>query len=143
MLRNRNANNLLEELEGRRMAVRHAQSIGLPASYANFHRNQIRAIESELAKRWRAQAVARNEPRRRNHAARVIQERFRARRQAPLNNLRTQLNKLRTARDTGNRGNMVNIYYSMGNKWTSVPNGRAAAAVMNNAQRIMSRAGLI
>lgn len=115
MLRNRNTNNLLEELEGRHAAVQHARSIGLPASYANFQKNQIRAIKNELARR----------------------------RQALLNNLRAQLKKLRTARDAGNRGNMVNIYSSMGNKWTSVPNGRAAAAVMNNAQKIMFNAGLL
>ena len=87
MLRNRNANNLLEELEGRRAAVQHSQAIGMPSSYANFHRNQIRAIESELARRWRAEAVARNEPRRRTRATRVIQNAFRNLYYAPSNRM--------------------------------------------------------
>lgn len=89
MLRNRNANNLLEELEGRRVAVQHARAIGLPAAYANFHRNQVRAIESELARRWRAEAVARNEPRRRVRAAKVIQKTFKNMYHAPSNRMGT------------------------------------------------------
>lgn len=111
MLRNRNANNLLEELEGRRAAVQHSQSIGMPSSYANFHRNQIRAIESELARRWRAEAVARNEPRRRTRAARVIQTAFKNMYYKPNNNatgLRGRGYRKAMARATG-RANTENL----------------------------------
>ena len=58
------------------------------------------------------------------------------------NRLRQQLARLRTARDSGNRGNMVNIYNSMGNNWMNA-GGIHGANVMNNAQKIMFRAGLI
>lgn len=113
MLRNRNANNLLEELEGRRAAAQHAQAIGLPASYANFHRNQIRAIESEFARRWRAEAVARNEPRRRTRAAKVIQKAFKNMYYKPNNNnnatgLRGRGYRKAIARATG-RANTSNL----------------------------------
>ena len=87
MYRNKNVNNLMEELEGRQAAILQAQAIGLPAAYANLHRNQIRAIESELARRWRAEAVARNEPRRRTRAARVIQNAFRNLYYTPINRM--------------------------------------------------------
>jgi hypothetical protein len=56
--------------------------------------------------------------------------------------LRKKLDNLRHARDTGNRGNMVNIYNSMGNVWTR-GGGMNGANVMNNAQKIMFRARLI
>ena len=172
MLRNRNSNNLLEELEGRHAAVERAQAIGLPAAYANVHRNQIRVIQSELARRWRAEAVARNELRRPARAAKVIQKRFKNVFYAPNNNgtglrgrgyrmamtrvrgnnaskvgprerlmgtLRTKLNNLR--RQT-NRGAMVNIYNSMYNKWME-GGGMNGATLMNNAQMLMHRRGLI
>jgi hypothetical protein len=58
------------------------------------------------------------------------------------NRLRQQLARLRTARDSGNRGNMVNIYNSMGTNWMNA-GGIHGANVMNNAQKIMFRAGLI
>ena len=56
--------------------------------------------------------------------------------------LRAKLNNLRHARNTGNRGNMVNIYNSMGRNWEGA-GGIHGANVMNNAQKIMFRAGLI
>ena len=111
MLRNRNANNLLEELEGRRVAIQHSQAIGMPTSYANFHRNQIRAIESELARRWRAEAVARNEPRRRTRAARVIQNTFRNMYYAPSNRTGTLHGRgyRKTMARLGGRANTENL----------------------------------
>ena len=111
MLRNRNANNLLEELEGRQMAIQHSQAIGMPSSYANFHRNQIRAIESELARRWRAEAVARNEPRRRTRAARVIQNTFRNMYYAPSNRTGTLHGRgyRKTMARLGGRANTENL----------------------------------
>lgn len=56
--------------------------------------------------------------------------------------LRAKLNNLRHAHNTGNRGNMVNIYKSMGRNWEGA-GGIHGANVMNNAQKIMFRAGLI
>jgi hypothetical protein len=58
------------------------------------------------------------------------------------NRLRQQLARLRNARDSGNRGNMVNIYNSMGRNWEEA-GGIHGANVMNNAQKIMFRARLI
>ena len=58
------------------------------------------------------------------------------------NRLRQQLARLRVARDSGNRGNMVNIYNSMGRNWEEA-GGIHGANVMNNAQKIMFRARLI
>lgn len=172
MYRNRNNSNLMEELEGREMAV---ATMNMPTSYKNFYRNQIRAIKQELARRWRTAAMARNEPRRRGRAAKVIQKKFKELFYTPNNNgvgirgrgyrmamartrgnnasqvgprehtigvLRKKLENLRHARDTGNRGNMVNIYNSMGNAWTR-GGGMNGANLMNNAQRIMWRARLI
>lgn len=52
--------NLLEELNGRHRAINHLGVMGGMPGFANFHRNQIRAIKSELARRWRNQAVAKN-----------------------------------------------------------------------------------
>lgn len=86
MYRHHTNANLAEELEGRQMAVHHARVMGLPAAYANFHRNQIRAIKSELARRWRATAVQRNAARRPARAARVIQRAFRQMYYKPSNN---------------------------------------------------------
>jgi hypothetical protein len=56
--------------------------------------------------------------------------------------LRAKLVKLRHANNTGNRGNMMNIYNSMGRNWEGA-GGIHGANVMNNAQKIMFRAGLI
>jgi len=56
--------------------------------------------------------------------------------------LRAKLENLRHARNTGNRGNMVSIYSSMNNVWSS-GGGINGANVMDNAQKIMFRAGLI
>ena len=114
MLRNRNTNNLMEELEGRRAAIQHAQAIGLPASYTNFHRNQMRPIESELARRWREEAMTRNEPRRRTRAAKVIQKAFKNMYYKPTNNnnnvkgLRGRGYRKAIARATG-RANTENL----------------------------------
>jgi hypothetical protein len=58
------------------------------------------------------------------------------------NRLRQQLARLRVARDSGNRGNMVNIYNSMGRNWEEA-GGIHGANIMNNAQKIMFRSRLI
>jgi hypothetical protein len=118
------------------------------------------------------QAAQRNRPRRPERAARTIQKKFKNIFYTPNNNgtglrgrgyrmamtrrrggnasqvgpreritgvLRAKLNNLR--RQT-NRGAMVNIYNSMYNKWTEA-GGMTGANVLNNAQKIMFRAGLI
>ena len=140
MYRNRNNAKLMEELEGREMAV---ATMNMPANYKNVYRNQIRAIKQELARRWRAAAMAKNEPRRQARAAKVIQSAYRKYKTGgTATTLRAKLEKLRHARNTGNRGNMVNIYNSMGNAWAR-GGGMNGANVMNNAQKIMFRAGLI
>lgn len=170
MYHNRSTNNLIEELEGRTMAL----NMNMPAQYKNLYRAQIAGLKKELARRWRAQAMARNEPRRRIRAAKVIQKRFKHAYYAPsneqgsargrgyrrtiarvrgrkpaasprrriTNTLRAKLENLRAARNSGNRGNMVNIYNGMGRAWNA-SGGTHGANVMNNAQRIMSRSGLI
>ena len=53
------------------------------------HEAQIRALQRELARRWRAAAVARNEPRRRVRAAKVIQKAFKNMYHAPSNRMGT------------------------------------------------------
>ena len=63
--------NLLEELEGRQMAVMHAQRAGLSAQWANFHRREINAIERELARR---RTVARNNRRRQARAREMLRK---------------------------------------------------------------------
>ena len=83
MSRNRNIENLMEELEGRQMAV---ATRNMPAAYRNFFKSEIAALKKELARRWRAAAVARNEPRRRTRAAKVIQKTFKNMYYAPNNN---------------------------------------------------------
>lgn len=60
----------MEELEGREMALAHLNRTGGRKDYKNFHRNQIRAIKGVLARRWRAQAVAKKR-------ARVVKRRVR------------------------------------------------------------------
>lgn len=118
------------------------------------------------------QAAQRNQPRRPARAARVIQRKFKQAFYTPNNNgtglrgrgyrmtmarmrgnnatkvgarerlmgtLSTKLNNLR--RQT-NRGAMVNIYNSMYNKWMA-GGGANGANLMNNAQMIMHRRGLI
>lgn len=168
----RSNTNLMEELEGRQMAL---ATMNMPNGYKNMYRAQIAALKQELARRWRTAAVARNEPRRQARAAKVIQKKFKNVFYTPNNNgmglrgrgyrmamarvrgnnsarvgpreritgmLRTKLENLRHARNTGNRGNMVNIYNSMSRKWEG-SGGIHGANVMNNAQKIMFRAGLI
>lgn len=83
MYRNRNNENLMEELEGRQMAV---ATMNMPAAYKNLYRAQIAALKQEMARRWRAQAVARNEPRRQVRAAKVIQKAFKNMYHMPNNN---------------------------------------------------------
>ena len=118
------------------------------------------------------QAAQRNRPRRPARAARVIQKRFKNVFYAPNNSgtglrgrgyrmamarvrgnnasqvgprerlmstLRSKLNNLR--RQT-NRGAMVNIYNSMYNKWME-GGGMNGANIVNNAQMLMHRRGLI
>jgi hypothetical protein len=58
------------------------------------------------------------------------------------NSLRRQLTRLRNARDSGNRGNMMNIYSNMENNWKRA-GGIRGANVMNTAQVIMFRAKLL
>jgi len=83
MYRNRNNENLMEELEGRQMAV---ATMNMPAAYKNFYRAQIAAIKQEMARRSRAAAVARNAPRRPARAAKVIQKVFKNMYYMPNNN---------------------------------------------------------
>lgn len=47
----RSNTNLMEELEGRQMALMHLNSTGGRQDYKNFHRKQIRGIERELNRR--------------------------------------------------------------------------------------------
>jgi hypothetical protein len=63
-------------------------------------------------------------------------------RERTMGMLRTKLENLRAARNADNRGKMVNIYSNMGNVW-SRGGGIHGANVMNSAQKIMHRAGLI
>ena len=56
-----------------------------------------------------------------------------------LARLMRQLEELKAA----NRGNKVNIYNRMSNTWGRAGNAVAAANIMNAAQKIMSRAGLL
>lgn len=60
----RSNQNLMEELEGRQMAIAHLKNTGGRSEYKNFHRNQINAIKREIARRWRTQAVTKNRARR-------------------------------------------------------------------------------
>lgn len=64
MYRNHTNANLNEELEGREMAIMQLTQMGGRENYKNVHRNRIRAIKKEMARRWRAQAVAKNRVRR-------------------------------------------------------------------------------
>jgi hypothetical protein len=83
-MNNRRSNeNLVEELEGRQMAV---ATMNMPAAYKNFYRVQIAAIKQEMGRRSRAAAVARNEPRRPARAAKVIQKKFKNMYYMPNNN---------------------------------------------------------
>jgi hypothetical protein len=83
MYRNRNNENLMEELGGRQMAV---ATMNMPVAYRNFYRAQIAAIKQEMARRSRAAAVARNAPRRPARAAKVIQKAFKNMYYDPNNN---------------------------------------------------------
>lgn len=83
MYRNRNNENLMEELEGRQMAV---ATMNMPTAYKNLYRAQITAIKQEMGRRSRAAAVARNAPRRPARAAKVIQKAFKNMYYAPNNN---------------------------------------------------------
>lgn len=58
------------------------------------------------------------------------------------NTLREHLTKLRRARDSGNNANMRRIYNAMNRNWLAA-GGMNGANVMNNAQQIMFRSGLI
>jgi hypothetical protein len=121
---------------------------------------------------WALQAAQRNRPRRPARAARVIQKKFKQVFYTPNNNgnglrgrgyrmamarrrgtnpanvgprerlTRTLKAKLANLRRQTNRGAMVNIYNGMYNKWMN-GGGVHGANIMNNAQRIMSRARLI
>ena len=125
MYRHHTNANLAEELEGRQAAVHHAQATGLPASYANFHRNLIKAIKSELARRWRNQAVAKNKARRQRAVQRKVHQaanKF----LAPLYKPRTSTSPpgLRAARSIGRH--MPNMSYQ---------NAMAMARAMMRARR--------
>lgn len=56
-----------------------------------------------------------------------------------LSRLMRQLEELKAA----NRGNKGNIYNKMSSTWGRASNSRAAANIMNNAQLVMNRAGLL
>lgn len=153
MYRNRNNANLMEELEGREMAV---ATMNMPRNYRNFYNAQISAIKSELARRFRIQAMTRNEPRRRVRAAKVIQRAFKnmyyrksiasARGRAASPSTRALISlkaKLANLKKMTNRGAMVNVYNSMGTNWAATGSSLNGATVMNNAQKIMYKAGLI
>jgi len=159
----------MEELEGRQMAV---ATMNMPAAYKNFYRAQIAALKRELARRWRTAAVARNEPRRRARAAKVIQKAFKNMYYMPNNSpvglrgrgyrktmarlrgnnaskvgprerlMGTLRTKLNNLRRQTNRGAMVNIYNSMYNKWMEGGGGNGAN-ILNSAQLLMHRRGLI
>jgi hypothetical protein len=60
-----------------------------------------------------------------------------------LRRLMNQLDDLRELNKNKNRGAMVNLYGNMSNKWGRASNWRAAANIMNKAQAIMFKAGLI
>ena len=172
MYRNRNNGNLMEELEGREMAL---ATMNMPQNYKNMYRTQISAIKKELVRRWRNQAVARDAPRHRARAAKVIQKKFkniyyapttsprpwihgrgyrramaraRGRTASPsrspktraMNSLKAKFENLKTQR---NRGAMVNLYNSMSRNWRASGRGLNGANIMNRAQKIMHRAGLI
>jgi hypothetical protein len=121
------------------------------AQWNNFERQRAMVVR----RMWALQAKQRNEPRRPARAARLIQQKFRQARlrgrqasppRSPRSRitatLRAKLNNLRAARNSGNRGNMVNIYNGMGRAWERA-GGIHGANVMNNAQMIMHRARLI
>jgi hypothetical protein len=157
MYRNRNNANLMEELEGRQMAV---ATMNMPSTYKNFYKAQIAALEKELNRRRRTRAANvikkkfKNiyyEPNNtgtglRGRGYRMAMARMRGNNSSQVSSrehvmrvLKTKLNNLR--RQT-NRGAMVNIYNSMGRNWAKA-GGIVGANVMNNAQKIMFRAGLI
>lgn len=56
-----------------------------------------------------------------------------------LSRLMRNLEELKAA----NKGNKVNIYNRMSSTWGRAGNSSAAANIMNNAQRVMHRAGLL
>ena len=160
--------NLMEEIEGRRAALNHLNMIGGRQNYKNFHRQQITALTREInrraaAKRDRAQrrwktvrghvgsrgvvgylhATTYRPP---NRAKRNVGgEGYRRIAGATsvgsptMSRLMRQLTELKTA----NRGNKVNIYNKMSANWGRASNSRAAANIMNKAQLIMHRAGLL
>lgn len=112
-----------------------------PGEWRRFVANHERNLKKLQAELYRAQAM--QHPGRRTRAARKIQSAYRAHRTgSTVAALRAKLANLRHARDTGNRGNMANIYRSMNNVW-SRGGGMNGANLMNNAQNIMFRAGLI
>ena len=61
--------NLLEELNGRHRAINHLGVIGGMPGFANVHRNLIRLIKSELARRWRNAAASKRRARTTKKAA--------------------------------------------------------------------------
>jgi Zn-dependent protease with chaperone function len=159
----------MEELEGRQMAV---ATMNMPNGYKNLFKAQIAALKKELARRSRAAAVARNQPRRPTRAAKVIQKKFKNMFYTPNNNstgLRGRGYRMTMARVRGNnasrvgareritgmlrtklnnlrrqtnRGAMVNIYNGMYNKWMAA-GGTHGANILNSAQLLMHRRGLI
>jgi hypothetical protein len=88
-------------------------TMNMPAAYKNFFKAQIADLKQEMARRWRAAAVARNEPRRRIRAAKVIQKAFKNMYYKPNNNnnatgLRGRGYRKAIARATG-RANTSNL----------------------------------
>lgn len=60
-----------------------------------------------------------------------------------LRRLRRQLLELRELRPANNSRRMRNIFNDMSKRWNSANNELAAANVMNAAQKVMNRAGLL
>ena len=80
-----------------------------------------RGVARHVARRWHARTQARK-----------------AARRPTLTTLRAQLANLRAAANNGNNGRVAEIFNKMGNNWTNVApqNSRAAANIMNSAQKI-------
>jgi hypothetical protein len=102
-----------------------------------------RRLARQAGRHWRARTM--RPPSGRGNAGGVTYRRIAAQTNvgnAISNSLRRQLTRLRNARDSGNRGNMMNIYSNMENNWKRA-GGIRGANVMNTAQVIMFRAKLL
>ena len=145
--------------------------LGGNLSARTHHSNLIartRQIQAQINAR-RAANAARNAAvaRRRNRLARAVIQKWHQRAHRPSNvrnvggiaflrsavktavgddvlrRLRRQLLELRELRPANNSRRMRNIFNDMSKRWNSANNELAAANVMNAAQKIMNRAGLL